>query len=169
MKYSAPIDKHHLSADKFIGRACTLLLILFCLIAIVGYINLPFNIPIHFTDGLPDKFSNKTQVFIIPAIGMSLYLLVSYFEKFTYTPTKKPGIKRTEAYYSSMAKLVGFLKLLILFSGIIVTAEYIHRSLNIGGEYDWECNALAALLILIPMIFMATEINNVKKALLTKQ
>ncbi len=157
-----------LSAEKFIGRACTLLIILFCLITIVGYLQMPFDIPTHLINGIPGKYMSKNIVFMVPAIGVALYMLISYIENYMKKPGKKFKVGRKIAYYNSLARVTGISKLLVLFTGIIITTELIHSALNSTVENDWGYQYLPAILIAIPFIFMMNEVIKVRKTLTTK-
>lgn len=102
---------------------------------------------------------------MVPAIGLALYMLISYVENYMSQPGKKFKIKRTIAYYNSMARVTGISKLLVLLTGIIVTTELIHSSLSNTIDDDWGYKYLPAILIFIPFAFMMNEVIKVRKAL----
>lgn len=158
-------NDHHLSADKFIARTCALLMVVFVFVAVVGYLRLPHKIPVHFTNNKADKYISKRQIFIAPAVGIMLYFIVGYFEEYTYIARRKIAQQTAMAYYNGVFKFVGFFKMLILFTGILITAEFIHKALNADMQYNWGGNVLGALVILVPLCFMAIEFKNVKKAM----
>jgi hypothetical protein len=152
-----------LPSQNFLARACTLLLILFCLIPIIGYLNLPNTAPP--AGAVPARFTNVVQLFTTPVVGITFYLLAVYFEQQAYSPAKKQKPRKSIAYCRTIIKFIGLIKLTILFAGILITAETIHHSLNAKQDFGWECNALACLLIFVPVLFLLTEIKNVKKVL----
>ena len=156
-------DVYQLSVDKVLARACQLLVILFCLIAVVGYLDQPFNMLFSANTGFD---WNKLQIIIIPIAGLSLYLLMNKVERHIYRLGKKFSMEKYLAYYNSIAKMSGLVKLLILFTGIIITVQGIHHMQHVdSGVADCDCSVLIAPLTVLPLIFIISEIRNIRKAL----
>lgn len=65
--------------DIVLELATISLLLLTCIYTIVQYNNLPETIPTHFNAvGEADSFGHKTNIFIIPAIGIGLIYCYLY-------------------------------------------------------------------------------------------
>jgi uncharacterized membrane protein len=105
---------------EFIGLSFLIILIA---IPILYYNQLPDRIPIHFNAaGNPDGFGEKPSLFILPAIGLLMYFLLTVLTAFPHIYNFPVAItpENAEIQYRLATRLMRILKtvIIILFSFI---------------------------------------------------
>lgn len=105
---------------EFLGLSFMIILIA---IPIFYYNQLPERIPTHFnTAGEPDGYGGKTSLFLLPAIGFLMYILLTVLAAFPhiYNFPVKITTENAEVQYRLATRLLRVLKtvILILFSFI---------------------------------------------------
>jgi uncharacterized membrane protein len=114
-----PLNTHDF-AIEFLGLSFLIILII---IPLIYYNRLPERIPVHFNAaGTPDGFGSRSSLFILPATGLFMYLLLTVLAAFphifNFPVTITP--ENAEVQYRLATRLLRILKtvILILFSFI---------------------------------------------------
>ena len=105
---------------EFLGLSFMIILIA---IPVFYYNQLPERIPTHFNaSGIPDGFGGRSSLFILPATGLFIYLLMTILAAFPhiYNFPVKITTENAEVQYRLATRLLRVLKtvILILFSFI---------------------------------------------------
>ena len=93
------------------------LLVLLIAIQVMNYGNLPDTIPTHFNAaGQPDGYGGKGTLWLLPATGMFMYLMMTVIEQFPQIYNYPVEITATNAerQYGIATRLIRILKTLIL-------------------------------------------------------
>ena len=137
-----------------INKLCVLILIL---IPIYYYSDLPEQIPTNFnTVGEADGYSGKASVFVLPTIGLFLYIGMNWLNKFPHIFNYSVNITKENAktQYTSATKLIRFLNL-----GIVLTFTYIcYNSIQISlgkqeGLSQWFLPFFILFFVVLPLYF----------------
>lgn len=114
-----PLNTHDF-AIEFLGLSFLIILII---IPLIYYNRLSERIPVHFNAaGTPDGFGSRSSLFILPATGLFMYLLLTVLAAFphifNFPVTITP--ENAEVQYRLATRLLRILKtvILILFSFI---------------------------------------------------
>lgn len=99
---------------EFIGLAFLVFLII---LPLRYYSDLPVRIPVHFNaSGAPDGYGSKTTLFLLPAIGLVLWLAMTILTRFPHIfnfPVKITP-ENAEVQYRLATRMMRILKTLIL-------------------------------------------------------
>lgn len=149
-----PLDNN----DKYMEYTTKLCILLLIALPIYYYGKLPDSIPSHFGgDGMPDKYSNKDSIWIMPFIGTFLYRGLAYLNKlphiFNYT------VKITEEnaleQYTKATKMMRFINLVIAFMFTYITYTTIQVGLgNSNGLGIWFLPFIFISLTIVPLIYL---------------
>lgn len=149
--------------DKFLEVSTIIGLIVLIAMPIYYYNSLPDSLPMHYGfDGKPDKFGIKTYIFVLPVIGMLLYL---GFKLINRHPDKLNlgGItpSNPKKQYSIVAKAIRILSAIVIFLFI-----YINNStfeIAIGNRETLGSHFILIFIILtsiIPLFFIYKSSEN---------
>jgi uncharacterized membrane protein len=119
-KEERPILKIELSfLDKFVEILGWFILIMFWIMTVLNYSNLPSSIPTHFDFvGRPDGFGDKSTIFVLPVLCSVLYLGMTILNRFPHIfnyPTKITN-QNAERQYAIATRLIRYLKLIIVLT-----------------------------------------------------
>ena len=119
-KKERPIVKIELTLwDKSLEMLGWFILIMFWILTILNYSNIPGTIPTHFDlTGKPDGFGDKSSIFILPVISSVLYIGMTILNRFPHIfnyPTKITN-QNAERQYTIATKLIRYLKLVVVFA-----------------------------------------------------
>ncbi len=119
-KEERPIYKIELSLlDKLLDILGWLILLLFWLMTVLNYSNMPDTIPTHFDlSGKPDSFGNKSTIFILPILCSILFVGMTILNKFPHIfnyPTKITS-RNAESQYTIATRLIRYLKLIVILT-----------------------------------------------------
>jgi uncharacterized membrane protein len=109
---------------EWLEVASLLVLITLWVICIAGYKSLPQNIPSHYNAlGEPDKFSDRSSIYILPAVATVVYMMLSILGRIPGVAGFKPhGLGSRPAANYMLQTLLRTLKLatLVVFGMIIL-------------------------------------------------
>ena len=146
--------------DKMLELVSLFALCLIWWLAIYYFFVLPNIIPVHFSaSGKPDSYGSKETIFILPIIGLFIFILLSLLNKypqiFNY-PVKITAANALKQYtngtrmirYVKTAVLVIF-TLILLFTGLTATGKS-------NGLGVWFL-PLTLVLIVIPVVYLISK------------
>jgi uncharacterized membrane protein len=126
--------------------------------AIYSYLVLPATIPIHFgASGQPDGYGQKATIFILPIIGLFLFMMMSLINK--YPQVYNYPVKITEVnaakHYTNGTRIVRYLKtaIIVIFT-IILVGTYLTTTGKVNGLGSWFLPLMLALLLLPTTYFI---------------
>ncbi len=152
--------------DKVVFFITIIFLILLIVFNFWIYKNSPQIIPAHFgTDGNPNRYSDKSILFIMPAIALVIFLLLNTLVRYPelYNYPQSITEENAPAYYRKGIKMMRFLNLgiMLLFLGI----EF-EMFRGIKDKYLpfhwWQLAAVLLVTIALP-VFIAWKAFPVKK------
>jgi len=119
--------------DWFYEIGGWILLLTLWIYIFLQYKNLPISIPTHFAlDGTPDGYSNKENIFLLPAIITILFSLMTILNNFPhiyrYMVTITPINARQN--YLMATKKVRFLKFILVILFCFISFQSIRVALN---------------------------------------
>ncbi|MBL7803820.1 MAG: DUF1648 domain-containing protein [Saprospiraceae bacterium] len=124
------------------------------------YGHLPETIPTHFgPNGQPDGFSQKSRIFMLPALGLAIYIAMTLISraphKFNYPVTITPENK--EMYYRRAAGLVRFLKAFIMLLFAYIVWSTVQIALGHAEGLGWWLAVLVPLITMGSMFYFTTR------------
>jgi len=141
--------------DKSFELLSFLLLILLWIVPMFFYFKLPDIIPTHINfAGKVDGEGVKGTLFIIPAVGTFIYLLLTILNFFPNIFNYPVMITKENALenYTIATRLLRYLKLLILCLFLIILVMVIRLAVGLSiGVWHWVTMGFA-LLIFVPII-----------------
>ena len=123
-KKERPIVKIELTLwDKSVEILGWFVLIIFWIITVLNYSNIPVTIPTHFDfAGKPDGFGDKSSIFILPVMSSVLYIGMTILNRFPHIfnyPTKITN-QNAERQYTNATKLIRYLKMIVVLAFSII-------------------------------------------------
>ncbi len=153
--------------DTIIELACIGLLIISWIYAVIQYPKLPTEIPTHYTiNGVVDGFGPKSTIWILPAVGTGIVLLLSFVNRYPHLFNYPVQITTENAgyIYTKATKLIRYLKfgILLIFLTIEINSIRLAQTGHsfIGG---WFAVAVAILLFLPTIVFVYNVFGATKK------
>ncbi len=145
-------------ADKVIECIGWALLLGNWVIAILSFSGLPESIPTHFNAaGEADAFGAKTNIFVLPVIGMVLFIALTMLNKnphiFNYpkTITNENALSQ----YSNATRMIRVLKLIIVFVfGLLLVMTVQNANGNVDGLGTWFLPFFIGLIIIPTLYFL---------------
>lgn len=144
--------------DVVIELVTISVLLLTCIYTIVQYNNLPETIPTHFNAaGEADGFGHKTSIFIIPVIGIGLYLLLFILNKYPHMHNYMVNITEENALknYRFSTRVLRFVNLFCI-ALIAYTTFTIVKSSN-GENFvigKWLLPVVIGFSVILPIILI---------------
>ena len=151
--------------DKVIEFTGWTLLIATWILAILSFSDLPESIPTHFNGaGKADGFGEKTNIFVLPIIGMILFIGMTMLNKnphiFNYS--KAITNKNALSQYSNATRMIRVLKLIIVFVfGLILVMTLQNTNGNADGLGTWFL-PLTISLFIIPTLYFLIKSMKIK-------
>jgi uncharacterized membrane protein len=161
-KKERPIVKIELTLwDKSLEMLGWFILIMFWILTILNYSNIPGTIPTHFDlTGKPDGFGDKSSIFILPVISSVLYIGMTILNRFPHIfnyPTKITN-QNAERQYTIATKLIRYLKLIIVFTfstiGLMTSLISNNKLSGLGILFL----PLYLVIIIIPIIYAMAKL-----------
>ena len=142
--------------DKILEAISIVLLALLWVMVIVGYMNLPEIIPVHFNGaGDPDSYGDKNTLFLLPVIGSFIYFVLTLLNgkphTFNYPVAITP--QNAENQYRIAVRMMRAIKVSVLL--VFCAIEYGSYRVAMGsqdGLGSWFIVFVFAI-IFIPMIY----------------
>lgn len=154
--------------DYFVEIVSFSELIYLIILPIYYFNHLPDLLPKHFNAaGNPDSFGARNTIWVLPAIGLVMYIGLSFLNRFPYLFNYPVNITEENAQnlYTIGTRTVRTLKLII-----ILIFFYINYTIKIGLK---EASGLSVYFLLISMILIMTLIGlmiyKMKKLNITKR
>ncbi len=144
--------------DKLLEAVGLLGILWLIILPATYYTNLPDEIPTHFgIKGNPDDFGGKASIWLLPVIGVVLYLglaFVNYFLVRKKMTSKADPV--TEARQKQAAfRLLQYLKVMLVFSFAYIVFATIQTALgNADGLGVWFLPVFMVTLAGMPVIFL---------------
>ena len=135
------------------------------LIAFAYYAELPDTIPIHFNArGLPDGWGGKGFLWLLPILGLGIYALMTYLNRFPHTFNYPVPITAENALwqYTLATRAIRFLKTSICVSFALITWFIVKTALGqASGVPFWLIILLlTGMLVPVGVIFFAAKKKN---------
>jgi uncharacterized membrane protein len=144
--------------DKVIEFTGWTLLIGTWVLAILSFSHLPESIPTHFNGaGEADGFGEKTNIFVLPIIGMVLFIGMTMINKNPHIFNYPKAItnKNALSQYSNATRMIRVLKLIIVFVfGLILVMTLQNTNGNADGLGTWFLPLTIGLFIIPTLYFL---------------
>lgn len=148
--------------DKLIERTCILLLILLFVGCNVGYILLPDLIPMHYIHGTAENYTSKAYFFVLPSIGIFLYIVLSFLGK-NAGATEFEDLREAELYYRVSIRRLLYVKLMVLVACTIEMGETVRLSYKEMGDPGWFATVWEVSLLMVPLVYYLVNLQRIKK------
>lgn len=138
---------------RIIDRISLVLLCICFILPLIFYSRLPEQIPIHFNvNGQADELAEKSALWMIPILGIMLYLGSFLLVEVIGRKGAGKGIVQTR-------KTVGILNLLISVSFCYITVQIVLTALGISaGLGSWFIYVFVFSMVLFPLlVFIETK------------
>ena len=146
------------STDKFIEFIGILSVLSFIALHMYFYASLPDSIPRHFgADGMPDAYSNKNILWLLPIMGTMMYIGMSVLNNYPHIFNYPSNIteENAERHYTMATKLMRSIKVFMCLSFTYITYSSIQMGLgNQEGLGNWFLPRLLGALTLIIGIYL---------------
>lgn len=122
--------------DVVIEMTGWLFLILLVIYPFFYFGSLPTSIPIHFgPDGQPDDYGNKIFIFLLPAIGLGLYLLLISVNRYphTFNYPKKITPENAAYQYRVATQMIRLLNTVIIIGFAYINYAIVQHALGHTG------------------------------------
>jgi uncharacterized membrane protein len=132
------------------------LLLTTCAYTIVQYSNLPETVPTHFNAaGEADDFGHKSSIFIIPGIGIALYLLLFILNKYPHMHNYMVNITEENALknYRFSNRVLRFVNLFC--AALMAYITYIIVKSSEGQEFtigQWFLPVIIGSSVVLPIV-----------------
>ena len=141
------------------------LLVLLILYTFVAYQDMPETIPTHFNaQGEPDGFGSKNTLWLLPGIGMAIYIAFSIFNKFPHLHNYSVNITKENALknYRFSSRILRFTLLFIMVLFIFIEysiVSFVEDKSKVFGE--WFLPTIIGISIVLPIfIFIKSKKMN---------
>ena len=153
------------SSDKFAEKLSLVILIFSWLFLFYMYPGMPDIVPIHLDGhGRADGFANKLSLFISPAICTTIYVGLTYLNKYPHIYNYPAEINEGNAvhYYTNATRMIRYLKLSVLMVFLFIETEIILMAKNIDlGLGIWSL-IIPIAIIFIPVIYFIMKSSVIK-------
>jgi uncharacterized membrane protein len=105
------------ASDWLIDFVAFAFLVILIAIPVINYGSLPETIPVHFNaSGQPDGYGGRGTLWLLPAIGLFMYLMMTIIEQFPqiYNYPVEITEENAEKQYRNAVRLIRTLKTIIL-------------------------------------------------------
>jgi uncharacterized membrane protein len=144
--------------DKLLELLGVLATLALLILPIVYYTDLPEQIPTHYNfKGLPDAWSSKASIWILPVIGILLYLGLALLNYFVITTTGLHSEKNHKQSVSlaSVLRMMQIIKLMLSLTFTYIVWRTIEISLNhTTGLGRWFLPVFIILMLGVPILFL---------------
>lgn len=109
--------------DKTIEIAGWLLLLITCILAVYQFYTLPQIIPVHYNlSGTPDRYGNKSSLFILPAIAIILFIGMTWLNKYPHVFNYPVNITpdNAEMQYRFATRLLRYMKMILALIFLLI-------------------------------------------------
>lgn len=152
--------------DKIIEAIGYLILIVFWIMNIVSFSNLPEKIPIHYNGlGIVDNYGSKSTIFILPVVGTFLFTLLTVLNKYpeNFNYLVEITQKNAEKQYVNSIKMIQKLKIILLLLFVFIDFITIQASKgNSEGLGKWFLPFMIGL-IFIPILYFIYKSSKLEK------
>lgn len=125
--------------DYFLEVSGLIGLALLVLLPVYYFGDLPNQIPVHINaQGEVDSYGSRGNIWLVPAIGAVLYILLSLLNRFPYLFNYPQRVTRENAMalYELGTRLVRILKTGMMFSFAILTYKTIDMAINVFSQFN---------------------------------
>lgn len=139
--------------EKLMERTNLVLLILLFIACNISYILLPDAIPVRLNAaGYVDQYISKSYFFLLPAIGIFLYMIISLIGR---SPERGMNvtIAHAEHHHRISARTLIRIKLVILVACTLELCETIRLSYKELNKPGWPATLWEAILLLVPLLY----------------
>jgi uncharacterized membrane protein len=144
--------------DKAVEVVCVIILLALWGGTIIGFPNLPEQIPTHFNGaGQVDDHGDKTNIFILPVVATVIYfgmtILNRYPQIYNYPATVTN--ENARRLYTSATRLIRILKLIVVVVFSIIVLQTYRSAFTKGdGLGEWFLPVVIALLFIPTIAFL---------------
>lgn len=123
--------------DLFL-EAISIAVIIFVLVyTLLQFNSLPEKIPSHFdSTGTPDDYQNKNSIWVLPIIGLVIYLVITFLSQYPHTFNYMVKIteENAETQYRKAVRMINLIKTItiIAFGYISFSSIQIAKGLQAG-------------------------------------
>ncbi len=126
-------DIKYLPVDYIVESASAILTILLIILPIYFYNQLPDTIPTHFNAlGEPDSYGSKNTIWILPVIGLILYVGLTILNKYPHVFNYPVEVTESNAgkLYQTATRVIRILKLIITSIFVYLCYGTINSGIN---------------------------------------
>jgi uncharacterized membrane protein len=105
------------TTDWLIDFVAFAFLVILIVIPVINYGTLPETVPVHFNaSGQPDDYGGRNSLWLLPAVGLFMYVLMTVIEQFPqiYNYPVEITEENAESQYRNAIRLIRVLKTVIL-------------------------------------------------------
>lgn len=144
-------------ADHILARSAWLVLIILVALPLIFYSQLPEEIPVHYgADGKPDRWGARSQIFLMPTIGLVLFLILRWLAKHPQwlNYTVEITSENAHRHYRNSIRLLHSMNLLILLFFLYIHVTTLLLSFGheggLGSVFLW---LFMVLMLVVPGYF----------------
>ena len=153
-KIKVPVE----SLDIILDILSATILILLIVFAIMSYSDLPETIPSHFNaNGEVDGYSNKSLLWLLPGLGLILFIGLYILNKFPHTHNYMVNITEENALknYRLSTRVVRFTNLFIMLIFGLITYSIIESAKGNNSNMDgWILPLVIGISIILPITIL---------------
>lgn len=146
---------------EFIAFSSLLILIA---LPIISLKTLPETIPVHFNaSGQPDGYGNRSAIFLLPAIGAIMYLLMTVVEAFPHIYNYPVEItpENASVQYRIATRLIRILKTVILITFSFISFQTVKTATGGAAGLGKSFLPVFLLLTFAPiLVYLIQSLNN---------
>lgn len=147
--------------EKLMERTGILLVFLLFIGCNLGYDLLPTTIPLHIgTGGDGHNYASKAYFFVLPSIGILVYLGISMLNQVTRGHAIPPSAERQ---YRQVWRMLELVKMLVLVACTIEMGETVRLSYKELGRPGWYATIWEALFLLTPLVYYLVNLRRMRQ------
>jgi uncharacterized membrane protein len=151
--------------EKILILISTLCVIAMWVYLYISWSNLPSIIPIHFgITGAPDRFGNKTSVFLLPIIASIMHILLVVLSKIPHCFNYPVSVteKSAEVLYKIGKELILLLDMELSLMFLIILREDIRLAIGNTGGLGIGIILISMAVILGTVVYETIRMNRFK-------
>lgn len=147
--------------EKLMERTGILLVVLLFIGCNLGYDLLPTVIPLHIgSGGYGYNYASKAYFFVLPSIGILIYLAISVLNKVTRGHAIPLSAERQ---YRQMWRILELVKLLVLVACTIEMGETVRLSYKELGRPGWYATVWEVLFLATPLVYYIVNLMRMQQ------
>ena len=153
--------------DRFLEIFGILVVLASFILPSIYYQSLPDILPRHFgSDGLPDAYGSKGIIWVLPIVGLILFLIVGVVSNVPglINLPFKPDPEKTDFYQSKYSRMIRILNVFMVCLFASITYNTIQIGLGNQTQLPTYFTLVSLLIFIgIPLIYILPDLLNAKK------